>query len=67
MLSLLTLAAVCPCPPWFANHTKWGTYDWQDSDPAKRPICNEGDPRPMDYGTQVNILRTEKHFFVIND
>ena len=54
MLTALTaLAAICPCPPWFANDTKWGTLDWEGADPARRPVCKEDDPRPMEYGTEV--------------
>ena len=44
------LASVCPCPPWFANGTIQGTYNWTSTSP---PDCKYDDSERY-YGTIID-------------
>jgi hypothetical protein len=57
-----TLAAVCPCPPWYPEETWWGTYNWSSVSP---PICSDGDTRVKHYGTEIEYICPEGFVFVV--
>ena len=49
-LVLFHAASVCPCPPWFANATIQGSYNWSSTAP---PDCKYDDSVRY-YGTTID-------------
>lgn len=46
----------CGCPPWFDDNngsSPVGTYDWSELSP---PICNDPDPRPRHYKSEIEYM-----------
>lgn len=47
-------ALECPCPPWYPDGTRVGTYDWSQESPPRCPsYIEEYENRSRDYLTEI--------------